>query len=216
MTLPRRVHLVLDQVRTALPLVAVAGLAAYTWWLVQSVPGLGMGQQNATAPSTPDYILGDATVERFDPQGQRVSVMRGDAIVHYMEGDRLEVRQLRLVAQDPQGQVLQATAREGRYGGDSAVIDLVGGARVVATGGTVGKVQGPATFEGEVLSINTRTRQLRSNRPVLLTTPQGTVRGSTLSYDATQGFTTMGGRVSGRLTTARPSAPAQPATPATP
>lgn len=202
----RLVNLAFEHARTAVPLVIVAGLAAYTWWLVQSVPGLGGGGRKAPAPSVPDYVLGQATVERFDAQGVRLSVMRGDTMTHYVEGDRLVVEQLRLVARDAKGQVLNASAREGRYLGLDTTLELAGSARVVASDGQ--GAQGPVTFEGEVLTINTATRQLSSNQPVLLTSPQGTVRGGSLSYDAAKGFTTVGGRVSGRLTTARPGEPA--------
>ncbi|RZL09221.1 MAG: LPS export ABC transporter periplasmic protein LptC [Rubrivivax sp.] len=205
----RLVSLAFDHARAAVPLVIVAGLAAYTWWLVQSVPGLGGGDRAAPAPTVPDYVLGQATVERFDAQGVRLSVMRGATMTHYLEGDRLVVEQLRLVARDAKGQILNASAREGRYLGLDSTLELAGNARVVASGGQGSlATQGPVSFDGEVLTVNTATRQLRSDRPVLLTSSQGTLRGASLSYDATRGFTTVGGRVSGRLTTARPSAPA--------
>lgn len=210
MKLPRQLNLLVDHARTAVPLVIVAGLAAYTWWLVQSVPGLGGGDRKAAAPSLPDYVLGAATVERFDAQGQRLSVLRGDTMTHYLEGDRLVVQRLRLVAQNAQGQVLNAVGREGHYQGLDGTVELVGGAQVVASGGPAGQAQGPVTFDGEVLTVNTRTRLLSSDQPVLLTSPQGTVRGSSLSYDANKGFATVGGRVNGRLSSARP-APVAPA-----
>ncbi len=208
----RLINLAFEHARTAVPLLIVAGLAGYTWWLVQSVPGLGDGDRGTPAPTVPDYVLGQATVERFDAQGVRLSVMRGATMTHYLEGDRLVVDQLRLVARDAKGQILNASAREGRYLGLDSRLELLGNARVVASGGQGSlAAQGPVTFEGEVLTVNTATRELSSDRPVLLTSAQGTVRGSSLSYDATKGFTTVGGRVSGRLTTARPSAPASPA-----
>lgn len=201
---PRSLVRLIDQVRAGVPLLVVAGIAAYTWWLVQSVPGLG-GQAGATvAPTAPDYVLGQATVERFNAQGQRLSVMQGDTMTHYLDGDQLVVQGLRLVTQDPQGQSLNAVAREGRYQGLESTLVLTGGVRVTAQ---APQGQGPMTFEGEALTVNTATRQLSSSRPVLLTTPQGTVRGNSLSYDARQGYTTVGGRVNGRLNSTRTAAP---------
>lgn len=207
MSRPGRLARWLAQTRAAMPLVAVAGVAAYTWWLVQSVPGPDGDDAAVSPPSAPDYVLTKATVERFDPLGRRLSVMEGEVMTHYLEGDQLVVDKLRLSAhQSAGGQQVDALARQGRYRGLDSILELTGDARVTVSGGASPRSQGPATIEGQSLRVHTGTRLVTSSQPVRLTTPQGTIRGSSLSHDGVQGLTSLGGRVSGRLTTARPGA----------
>lgn len=190
---------VVARVQSALPLVAVAGLAAYTWWLVQSAPG-SVDQPGSHAPEgVPDYVLVRASVERFDAAGQTTSVLQGQSISHYLEGDRVVVKGLHLSALDPQGQALVALASEGQYRGSEAVVDLAGQARVTVTPKSSPQSQGPVVFEGNALTVDTQRKLLRSDQPVRLSSAQGVVNGSSLQHDARTGISQLGGRASGRL-----------------
>lgn len=199
MKAPRPLVLVIDQVRAALPIAVLAGLAAYTWWLVQSVPSEDDSSRAAVPPTIPDYVLADAMVERFDLSGRRISVLRGKTMTHYAEGDRLVVNDLHMVAEDAKGQHLTARAIEGVYLGDDAIVNLKGQAHVVATSAAPNQARGPVVFDGEELALHTDTRRVTSRQPVRLVSPEGVVNGSNLDYDARSGLTQVGGRVSGRL-----------------
>lgn len=199
MKVSRGLALRLEQARAALPIVLIAGLAAYTWWLVQSVPSLDDAARETLPPSIPDYVLADAAVERFDPSGKRISVLRGSTIKHYPQGDRLVVSALHLVAQDAQGQHLTARAIEGLYLGDDAIVNLKGEGHVVATPVAPNQARGPVVFDGEELVLHTDTRRITSRQPVRVTSPEGVVNARSLDYDARTGLTQLGGRVSGRL-----------------
>ena len=191
-----------DRLRSAVPLVVVGALAAYTWWLVQSAPGADRDSRPKPPISEPDYQLSHATIERFDAQGRRVSMLRGIEINHFADGDRLVIQELNLVAETPQGQHLQAMAREGSYRGVSAVVNLQGQARVTARPGpdaTGRAAQGPVVFEGEALALDTRAHQLASLRPIRLSSPDGVMTGASLSHDARTGITVVGGRVRGHF-----------------
>ncbi|HET6788482.1 MAG TPA: hypothetical protein VFH49_11005, partial [Aquabacterium sp.] len=80
---PRPVVVLVAQFQAALPLLVLGGLAGYTWWLVQSAPGTGGAAHHEPPATAPDYELMGATVERFDVQGQRVSLLRGAAMSHF-------------------------------------------------------------------------------------------------------------------------------------
>lgn len=207
MKLSRTLIRAIDQVRAALPIVVLGGMAAYTWWLVQSVPSDDEGAGRAAPASIPDYVLSEAMVERFDPTGQRISVLRGRTMKHFVQGDRLVVSELHLVAQDAQGQHVTAQAREGVYHGDDAVVDLEGQAHVVALPVGPNQARGPVVFDGEELRFDTDTRRVTSSQPVRVSSPEGVINGSSLAYDARTGLTQIGGRVSGRLQRGKAGAP---------
>jgi lipopolysaccharide export system protein LptC len=189
----------LSRLQAALPVLAVAALAAYTWWLVQSAPGAVHDAGAKPSDSLPDYVMERATVERFDAKGQLISVLQGDSISHYLSGDRVVVRGLHLSAVDPKGQQLVAQASEGHYLGDSSVVDLLGHAHVTVSGMASRHAHGPVAFDGDALSVNTETRQLRSDKPARVSSAQGEIRGGSLRYDAKVGISEVGGRVNGRL-----------------
>ncbi len=199
MSMPRFVVLVVAKVQPLLPVVGVALLAGYTWWLVQSVPGGAVAGGAKVPDSVPDYVMDQATIERFDASGHTMSVLQGQNISHYVYNDRVVVKNLHLSAVDAKGQHLQATASEGHYMGQNSVVDLAGHAQVTVTPGPKDEARGPVVFDGDALSVNIQTRQLRSDKPARLTSRQGVINGSSLMHDAQTGISQVGGRVTGRL-----------------
>ncbi|RZI81266.1 MAG: LPS export ABC transporter periplasmic protein LptC [Rubrivivax sp.] len=204
----KRWLVVLDQAQSAVPMVLLAGLAAFTWWLVQSAPKPEGATPAAQASSSPDYELQNARVERYSPQGQLIAVLDGQAMRHFTDGDRLEIDAVQLSARDPKGQHLQAVARQGEASGDTDTVVLHGGAHVVATpasGTAVGgrRVdQSPMVFDGEVLRVNTRDRLVTSELPVKITHAQGQLQGGNLRHEESTGITLLGNRVHGRYNAA--------------
>jgi lipopolysaccharide export system protein LptC len=187
----------LDQATRLAPIVVVGGLAAYTWWLVQSTPSLGSGR-GLKAPSTvPDYVLQQAVIERFDEEGTRVSVLRGDRMSHVVQGDRLTVEQPRMVGLDADGQKVNAQASLGHYRATDEQLDLLGQAHVVLHGD--GNKRGAITFDGESLSVDVHQRLMSSTQPVRITRSDGVVQGSAMRHDGNTGVTDLSGRVHGRL-----------------
>ena len=189
---------VLDFVRGAWPLALAGGLAAYTWWLVQSAPQ-PEGPAAASVPATvPDYILQQAVIERLDAQGRRSAVIRGQSMAHVAEGDRLSIQGLDLEAEDVQGQWLQARSPAAVYEGDAGRVLLTDGARVVARAASGPQAHGPLVFEGQALTVELRERRLSAQQSVRLHTPQGSMQGGRMVHDARTGVTDISGRVSGQ------------------
>jgi lipopolysaccharide export system protein LptC len=194
---PKPVLDALDQATRLSPIVVVGGLAAYTWWLVQSTPAVGSGR-GLKAPSTvPDYVLQQAIIERFDEDGMRVSVLRGDRMSHVVQGDTLTVEQPRMVGLDADGQQVNAQAKLGHYMATDDHVDLLGQAHVVLHGD--GQKKGPLTFEGESLSVDVHQRLLNASQPVRITRPDGVVQASAMHHDGNTGITDLSGRVRGRI-----------------
>lgn len=200
----------LERAQASLPLLAAAGLAGFTWWLVQSSPKEGGAARPASASSAPDFELNKARVARFTPQGRIEAVLDGERMRHYADSDRLLIDQPVLSARDEKGQGLRATSRLGEADRRAELVTLSGGARVVALpsgeAGT-GLRASPAYFSGEGLRIDTRTRVVSSSQPVLLTQDHNQVQAQSMIYDDRTGITDLGGRVRGRYEAVRPAVP---------
>lgn len=189
--------LVLERAQASLPVLAAAGLAGFTWWLVQSSPQDEGPPRAAVASSAPDYELQAARVARFDASGRLEAVVDGKVMRHYPVPDRLLIDEVLLLGRDEQGQGLRATARQGEADQTAEVVTLRGGALVVATpaSGTPG---GPVRFQGESLSVDTRERIVSSTQPVTLSQDGNVVRGQSLRHEERTGVTVLGGRVTGQ------------------
>lgn len=199
----QRWWLLAEQAQATLPLLAVAGLAAFTWWLVQSSPREGGPSGPSKVSSAPDYELSKARVARFDPQGRLQAILDGVAMRHYPDTDTLQIDQLVLSARDEKGQSLHAVSNEGEADRRTEVVTLRGGARVVATPAPgadqgSGLRGGAVRFAGEGLRIDTRGRVVSSAEPVLLTQDHSQVHAQSMSYSEHTGIADLGGRVRGQ------------------
>ena len=189
--------LVLERAQASLPVLAAAGLAGFTWWLVQSSPQDEGPRPAAQVSSAPDYELNEARVARFDASGRLEAVVDGQVVRHYPVPDRLLIDEVLLLGRDEQGQGLRATARQGDADQSAAVVTLRGGALVVATP-PAGQPGGPVRFQGEALSVDTRERIVSSQLPVTLSQDGNVVRGQSMRHDERSGVTVLGGRVTGQ------------------
>jgi lipopolysaccharide export system protein LptC len=166
------------------------------------MPDASAKAATALPASMPDYVLNQARVERFDAQGNRVALMQGRLMNHYALNDRLQVSALYLVAQNPNGQArertLEAWAKDGLYSGDRGDIELLGQARVMTSDASASPAN-VTTFTGEQLHWQPREQLLSTDRPVVLQSPRGTVRGARLRHDANTGLSDLSGRVTGLL-----------------
>lgn len=213
--------LLAERVQATLPLLAVAGLAGFSWWLVQSSPRDGRPAVPPVASSAPDYQLDKARVVRFDAQGRPRAILDGTAMRHFPVSDRLVIDQLELSARDEEtGQGLHAVAREGEADRRAELVHLRGGVKIVATppqfaadaasdisSGKAFGTQvspkaatkgGPVHFAGENVRIDTRQRIVSSDQPVLITQDHSQIQAQSLVYNDQTRIADIGGRVKGR------------------
>jgi lipopolysaccharide export system protein LptC len=194
-----RVLWLLERAQAALPLLAAAGLAGFTWWLVQSSPKDSGPARVPRILSEPDYVLERARVARFDATGRIVAVVDGERMLHRPDQDVLEIEGMQLSARDAQGRGLAATALRGLADPSAKQVSLLGGAHVTAWPvlGEAGLVPAPIAFEGEDLQVDTGLRRIVSTRPVTLTRADSFIAGTALRYDHASGLTELAGRVRG-------------------
>lgn len=197
MKLPKLLAAGIGLAQRLAPLAAVGALAGYSWWLVQSSADQEGLLRRKVAPTVPDHVMERAEVERFDAQGVRTSVLRGERMVHVPAGDHLAVTRPEFVGLDAKGQHVRAQASEGEYLGQAGVVRLQGQAQVEVRG--TSSRGGPLYFEGERLQIEVDSRVLTSDTPVVLRNDDGVLRGSSLRHESREGITLLGGRVQGRL-----------------
>lgn len=208
-----RVIWLIDRVQAGLPVLAAAGLAGFTWWLVQSSPKDTGPARPRTVSDAPDYVLSQARVARFDAQGRIVAVLDGHEMLHRPDSDVLEIDRVQLSARDAQGRGLLATALNGVADPNAKVVTLQGQAHVTAwpaLGGTAQQLPAPLVFEGEDLHIDNQRKTVVSTQPVTLTRTGSRLGGSALRYDHATATTDLDGRVKG-LFTAGPVTAARPA-----
>ena len=196
------------QLQAGLPMLLAAGMAGFTWWLIQASPKDEGPARPAHVSSNPDYVLSEAHIARFDPQGRLQAVIDGRAIRHYPAQDELQIDQLVLSARDEKGQGLHAVARQGLANGQAEIVTILGGAKVVATPASAplpgGKpVQGPVRLSGEVFKVDTRAHVLTSDQPVTLQNDNGEIHAQALRHEQLTGITQLDGRVTGHYA-ARP------------
>ncbi len=198
--------LLAERAQAALPLLAAGGLAAFTWWLVQSSPHEGGPAGPARASSAPDYELRQARLARFDAQGRLEAILDGQTMRHFPDTDRLHIDQLVLSARDANGRGLHAVSNEGEADQRAEVVTLRGGARVIATPAPgadqgSGLRSGPVRFAGEGLRVDARAKVVSSDQPVLLTQDHSQVQAQSLTYNERTGIADLGGRVRGHYAT---------------
>lgn len=207
----QRWWLLIERAQAVVPLLAVAALAGFTWWLVQSSPKEGGDARPPVASSAPDYQLQKARIVRFDAQGRLQAILDGTAMRHYPDPDRLVIDQLALSARDETGQGLRALAREGQADRKAELVHLRGDVRVVALppapvlalaeGEATGAAPargGPLYFTGEGLRIDTRQRIVSSDQPVRLLQDHSRVDAQSVVYNDQTRIAEFGGRVQGR------------------
>jgi lipopolysaccharide export system protein LptC len=198
----QRWWLLLERAQATLPLLAAAGLAAFTWWLVESSPKDSAPARSAQAASTPDFELMKARVARFDAQGRLEAVVDGEAMRHYPSTDLLQIDKLVLSARDDKGQGLHAEAERGEADQRAEIVSLRGSARVTAYPSLAADANGaarggPIRFTSEGLKVDTRARLVSTDQPLLLTQDHSQIHGSSLRYDDRTGIAELGGRVQG-------------------
>lgn len=183
--------------RMAAPICGLAALAAYTWWLVQSMPTAQSDTASDVPASQPDFLLAQARVERFDANGERLSMLAGKAMRHFEQGDRLVIDDMAWlnVRREGAARQVQGQALEGQYSGEAGVVNLNGKARVTVWQADASVI----TFTGEQLRWSDADQVLRADRPVRVVGPQGVLQAGGLLYRAEVGQTALTGRVTGQL-----------------
>ena len=162
-----------------LPLLLMTALALATWWLAKNSPGL-LAPHEASAPRhEPDYTLDKFRLQRFDATGTLKVVIDGEHLRHFPDDDMMEVETIHVVATDPGGKRMTATAKQGRARGDGSEVWLDGAAQVVSEQPD----QLPVQINGEHLRALPRVKRVESDSPVVVVQGRSEFTAQGLEYD---------------------------------
>ena len=162
-----------------LPLLLMMTLALATWWLAKNSPGLLVPRGPEQLRHEPDYTLDHFRLQRFDPAGALKVTIDGEHMQHFPDDDMMEVETIHVVAIDPDGRRLTATARHGRARGDGTEVWLDGQAQVTSEQAD----QPPVQINGEHLHASPRLRKVDSDSPVVVQQAHSEFTAQGLEYD---------------------------------
>lgn len=168
-----------DTLVAYLPLLLMALLALFTWWLVKNTPMAPGVPEERALRQEPDYTMQGFTLERFDAEGRLKLRLEGREMRHYPHTDRSEVDAVQLRAVAPDGRVTLASARRAIANGDASEVQLVGNAQVS------GLDAGGAPFEmkSEFLHAFLVSERVQTHLPVEVTSAGSVFRAGGLRYD---------------------------------
>ena len=190
-----------DRASIYLPVVLMATLALFTYWLVRnSPPGAAPTAQRAVSHEI-DYFMRQFTVKTFDEKGQLKSEVSGAVARHFADSDTREIDQARIRSLSDQGRVVMSTSNRALSNGDASEVQLSGNARVVREAGAVagGQAVPRLEFRGEFLHAFVNEERVVSNLPVVLIRGGDQFTADTFSYSSLDGIADLKGRVRARL-----------------
>ncbi|MDE2457010.1 MAG: LPS export ABC transporter periplasmic protein LptC, partial [Burkholderiales bacterium] len=151
-----------DLVSSYLPLLLMALLALFTWWLVKNSPVAPPALEPKVLRHDPDYTMEQFSIERFEPGGRLEARLAGSTMRHFPDSDRIEADDVRLRAIAPDGRITVARAQRAISNGDGSEIQLYGDAHVVSGEGG----PDPIEMSGEFLQLYVVAERVHSPLPI--------------------------------------------------
>lgn len=117
------------------PLVCVAALAGFTWWLLQAV----QPREKAAAPRplthTPDYFADNFSVSELDQSGATQYRLTATHMVHYEDDENSDLTNPAVRAFQPGKPIVTATGLRGTVNADASIVNLYDNARILRAAG---------------------------------------------------------------------------------
>jgi len=168
-----------DTLSAYLPLLLMALLAVFTWWLVKNTPALPQAPGETALRHDPDYTMSGFALERFDATGRLKVRIEGALLRHFPDTDRFEIDAVKVRAIAPDGRITLASARRAISNGDASEVQLIGDARVSSTD----ENGQPIVMTSEFLQAYLVAERVHTQLPVRVTSAGGTVSAAGLDYD---------------------------------
>ena len=177
---------------TALPVLVMAALALFSWWLVNQAPVDRTGIEEPPPRHEPDYTMHRFSVQRFAPDGSLRTQIEGDLALHFPDTDTLQIENPRIRSIGVDGRITVATAERALANADGSEVQLLARARVVREATPQDEA---IEFESEFLHFFARTERVRSHLPVVVTQGETVVRAAGMAYDNLARVVDLQGRV---------------------
>lgn len=117
------------------PLVCVAVLAGFTWWLMQAVKPRENEPPPRPLTHTPDYFADNFSVSELDQSGSTQYRLTAAHMVHYEDDSNSDLSMPAVRAFQPGKPVVTATGQRGTVNGDASIVDLYDNARILRAAG---------------------------------------------------------------------------------
>jgi lipopolysaccharide export system protein LptC len=117
------------------PLLCVAFLAGFTWWLFQAVKPHEAEAPPRPLTHTPDYFADDFSVSELDQSGATQYRLTATHMVHYEDDSNSDLTMPAVRAFQPGKPVVTATGQRGTVNSDASIVDLYDNARILRAAG---------------------------------------------------------------------------------
>lgn len=126
----RRVQSLLWRLQSMLasyvPLLLMAMLAGFTWWLIKSTPQPETPRERSAPRHEPDYRMQGFVLERFTSDGRLLARVHGRELRHYPDNDTVEIDAPELRAYGVKGELLIAESARALANGDGSEVQMLG------------------------------------------------------------------------------------------
>ena len=175
------------------PLLLMAMLAGFTWWLIKNTPQLEAPREKTAPKHEPDYRMNGFEVQRFSSDGRLTGRIIGTEMRHYPDNDTLEIDSPQLRAYGKLDELLVADAQRGVSNGDGSEVQLLGDVKVKRYPN--GDTAQPPDLElyGEFLHAFVPQQQIRSHLPARVVGMGGEMQVKSFVYDQLTGRLTFSG-----------------------
>jgi len=198
-----RLRRLLDALSVYLPLIVVALLASGSWWLVRSIPALISPEANKPVRQDPDYRLSDFSVKSFNAAGHMMREVTGKKAQHFPATEDLQIEEVRIFAQNDNGNRILAQAQQGVASDDGAKVTLIGQAHAIQH---AQENRPQIELRGERLVAFPDEDRVLSGDPVHITRGRDVFTANTMNFNSNTGEYVLQGRVRGTLA-AKPKKP---------
>lgn len=186
----------LDVILGAMPLVIMAALAGWSYWLVRATPASRPEQSHAAQVQLPDLRLGAFELNSYDAQGKLASRVTGSQGTHHPADDSMEVNDASLWStrgSAADSRDIMASADLLWVNGPQTQYRLTGRARVEQSPGQADAF--PMVLRGEELFLDDAKGQINSARPVVMTQGARRLEGDRMHYERSTDLLEMHGQV---------------------
>ena len=190
-----------DRMTLYLPILLMGLFALGTWWLVRNTPAAIEAISGKPVRHEADYFLRKFAIRTFDDQGRLKSEVFGTQAHHFPDTDTLEIEQVRMRSFSEEGRLTVATANRAISNADGTDVKLLGNVHVVRDPDqAAGAQKPPMEYRSEFLHALTKSDQLKSHLPVVISQGADRFSGDTMAYDNAGGVVELNGHVHGLLT----------------
>ena len=117
------------------PLVCVAALAGFTWWLLQAVQPREKEAAPRPLTHTPDYFADNFSVSELDQSGATQYRLTAAHMVHYEDDENSDLTNPAVRAFQPGKPIVTATGEHGTVNADASIVNLYDNARILRAAG---------------------------------------------------------------------------------